>query len=110
MAITNSSSEEHLRKKIKISTFANLDFCQIFQIQIYIVAHSFKIFIVLQYFLLSRSYSMDQITVKTSNPKGHIFLKIYLQRDLVEGVYLFEAPSPPTFLFGVVKQFCGFGI
>jgi hypothetical protein len=30
--------------------------------------------------------------------------------DLVEGVYLSEAPSPPRFLFGVVKQFCRFGI
>jgi hypothetical protein len=30
--------------------------------------------------------------------------------DLAAGVYLSEAPSPPTFLFGVVKQFCRLGI
>ncbi len=30
--------------------------------------------------------------------------------DLVAGVHLSEAPSPPRFLFEVVKQFCGFGI
>jgi hypothetical protein len=29
---------------------------------------------------------------------------------LAAGVYLSEAPSPPRFLFGVVKQFCRFGI
>jgi hypothetical protein len=29
---------------------------------------------------------------------------------LAAGVYLSETPSPPRFLFGVVKQFCWFGI
>jgi hypothetical protein len=53
---------------------------------------------------------MDQITIKTSNPEGRIFLKNDLERDLAEGDYLSEAPSPPRFLFGVVKQFCRFGI
>jgi hypothetical protein len=52
-----------------------------------------------------REETMDQITVKTPNPKGSLFLKIDLY-----GVYLSEAPSPPRFLFGVVKQFCRFGI
>ncbi len=46
----------------------------------------------------------------TPNPNGRLFFKIDLQRDLAAGVYLSEAPSPPRFLFGVVKQFCRFGI
>ncbi len=54
---------------------------------------------------------MDQITIKTPNPKGRLFfLKIDLLRNLAAGVYLSEAPSPLRFLFGVVKQFCRFGI
>jgi hypothetical protein len=40
---------------------------------------------------------MDKITIKTPNPKGRLFIKIGLQRDLAEGVYLSEAPSPPRF-------------
>jgi hypothetical protein len=100
MAITNSSSEEHLKNKNKIGTFANLEFCEIFQIQIYLVAHSFKIFIVLQYFLLSRSYSMDQITIKTSIPKGRIFLNIDLERDLAEGVICLRPPPLLGFCSG----------
>ncbi len=54
--------------------------------------------------------AIDQITIKTPNPKGRLFLKIDLERDLAAGVYLSEAPSPPRFLFGVVKQFCRLGI
>ncbi len=53
---------------------------------------------------------MDQIIIKTTGPKGPLFLKIYLKRDLAAGVYLPEAPSPPWFLFGVVKQFFWFRI
>jgi hypothetical protein len=53
--------------------------------------------------------TMDQITIKISNPKCRLFL-LDLLRDLEAGVYLSEAPSPPRFLFGVVKQFCRFGI
>ena len=41
-----------------------------------------------------------------SYPKCRLLLKIDLQRALAAGVYLSEeAPSPPMFLFGVVKQF-----
>ncbi len=36
----------------------------------------------------------DKITIKTPIPKGRLFLKIELWRDLEAGVYLFEAPSP----------------
>jgi hypothetical protein len=43
---------------------------------------------------------MDQINIKTPNPKGRLFLKIYLQRDLAAGVYLSEAPFPPIFVWG----------
>ncbi len=32
---------------------------------------------------------MDQIIIKTPNPK------VYLKRDLTAGLYLSEAPSPP---------------
>ncbi len=35
---------------------------------------------------------MDQITIKTPNPKCRLFLKIDLKRDLAAGVYLSEAP------------------
>jgi hypothetical protein len=38
------------------------------------------------------------------------FLKIDQKRYFAAGVYLYEAPFPPWFLFGVVKQFCRFGI
>ncbi len=31
---------------------------------------------------------MDQITIKKPNPKGRLFLKIDLERDLAAGVYL----------------------
>ncbi len=34
--------------------------------------------------------------------------KIDSQRADAAGVYLSEAPTPPRFLFGVVKQFCRF--
>ncbi len=47
---------------------------------------------------------MDLLSVKTPNPKGRLFLKIEPKRDLAGGVYLSEAPSPPRFLFGMVKQ------
>jgi hypothetical protein len=30
--------------------------------------------------------------------------------DLAASIYLSEAPFPPRFLFGVLKQFCMFGI
>jgi hypothetical protein len=48
---------------------------------------------------------MDQITIKTPNPKGRLFFKIDLEWDLAAGVYLYETPFSPGFLFGVVKQF-----
>jgi hypothetical protein len=38
---------------------------------------------------------MDQITIKTPNPKGRLFLKIDLERDLAAGVYQPQAASPP---------------
>jgi hypothetical protein len=41
---------------------------------------------------------MDQITIKTPNPKCRLFLKKVL--DLAAGVYLCEAPSPPRFCLG----------
>ncbi len=52
-------------------------------------------------------HRQKKITIKTPNPKCRHFLKIELYRDLAGGA---EAPSPPRFLFGMVKQFCGFGI
>ncbi len=39
------------------------------------------------------SYPWDQITIKTPNPKGRLFLKIDLQWNLAAGFYLSEAPS-----------------
>jgi hypothetical protein len=50
--------------------------------------------------------SMDRIALKTPNPKCRLFLKI--EGYLAACVYLSEAPSPPRFLLGVVKQFCRF--
>jgi hypothetical protein len=47
---------------------------------------------------------MDQITIKKPNPKGRLFLKIDLERDLAAGVYLSEAPSPSSFLFGLAYK------
>jgi hypothetical protein len=46
--------------------------------------------------------TMDQTALKTPNPKCRLLLAAC--------VYLSDAPSPPRFLFGVVKQFCMFGI
>jgi hypothetical protein len=43
--------------------------------------------------------NMDQISIKTPNPKGRLFFKIDLLRDLAAGVYLSEAPSPPLLGF-----------
>jgi hypothetical protein len=43
-----------------------------------------------------------------SNEKYRYLTKIDLERDCAAGVYLSEAPSPPRFLFGVVKQICRF--
>jgi hypothetical protein len=37
---------------------------------------------------------MDQISIKTPNPKCQLFLKIDQQRYLAAGVYLSEAPYP----------------
>jgi hypothetical protein len=51
-----------------------------------------------------REKTMDKITIKTPNPKGRLFCKLYLSRDLAAGVYLSEAPSPPRFLFVVVRN------
>ncbi len=56
------------------------------------------------FFSLLLSPSMDQISIKTPNPKCRLFLK--LNSIKATAVYLSEAPSPPRFLFGVVKQFC----
>jgi hypothetical protein len=53
---------------------------------------------------------MDQICIKTPNPKCRLFLKMYQQRYLAAGVYLSEAPSPLRFSLGVVRQACRFGI
>jgi hypothetical protein len=47
---------------------------------------------------------MDQITIKTPNPKGRLFLQIYLKRDLTAVLYLSEALYPTT---GVVSNFVG---
>jgi hypothetical protein len=38
--------------------------------------------------------AMDQIAIKTPNPKMSAFLKIGQQRYLAAGVYLSEAPYP----------------
>ncbi len=37
---------------------------------------------------------MDKITRKTPNPKGRLFLKIDLERDLAAGIFQSEASSP----------------
>ena len=37
---------------------------------------------------------MDQISLKTPNPKCRLFLKIDQERYLAAGVYLSEAPDP----------------
>jgi hypothetical protein len=52
---------------------------------------------------------MDRITLKTPNPKGRL-LKKMTSKGIWRQLYLPEAPSPPSFLFGVVKQFFRFGI
>ncbi len=44
---------------------------------------------------LSSILLMDQISIKTPNPKSRLFWKIYQRRDLAAGEYLSEAPSPP---------------
>jgi hypothetical protein len=49
----------------------------------------------------SMQRGMDQISIKTPNPKYRLFLKIYQHRYFAAGVYLSEASSPPRFLFGV---------
>jgi hypothetical protein len=41
-----------------------------------------------------RGGRMDQISIKTPNPKCWLFLKIFQQRYLAAGVYLSEAPDP----------------
>ncbi len=43
---------------------------------------------------------MDQISIKTPNPKCRLFLKFYQLRYLAAGVNLSEAPSPPRFCLG----------
>ncbi len=40
-------------------------------------------------------FFMDQISKKTLNPKGRLFLKIDLLRYMAAGVYLFEAHGAP---------------
>jgi hypothetical protein len=45
---------------------------------------------------------MDQISIKTPNPKCQIFLKIDQEGFLAAGVYLSEAPSPPRFLKAIL--------
>ena len=40
---------------------------------------------------------MDQISIKTPNPKCRLFLKIDQKRCLAAGVNMSEAPSPPSF-------------
>jgi hypothetical protein len=48
-----------------------------------------------------------KIRLIESNAKGRYLKKIYLKRDFAAGVYLPEAPSPPRFLFGAVRQLIG---
>jgi hypothetical protein len=48
--------------------------------------------------------------LQNKTPKCRLFLKIDQLRYLATGAYISEAPSPPRFLFGVVPQFCRFGI
>jgi hypothetical protein len=43
-----------------------------------------------------RMIAMDQISIKTPNPKCRLFLKIDQERYLAVGVYLSETPDPPT--------------
>ncbi len=45
------------------------------------------------------TYSMDQITIKTPNPTGSLFLKIDLKRDLAAGVYCICLRPPPLLGF-----------
>jgi hypothetical protein len=49
-----------------------------------------------------------KIVLIESNDKCRYPKKIDLLRDFAAGVYLSEAPSPPRFVFRVVKQFCRF--
>jgi hypothetical protein len=51
----------------------------------------------------SITHRMDQMTIKTPNPKFRLFLKIDLERDLAAGVYLSEAPWGG-------KAICWFGL
>jgi hypothetical protein len=46
------------------------------------------------YFTQLVIWSIDQITIKTPNPKGRLFLKTDLYRNLAACVYLSEDPSP----------------
>ncbi len=39
-------------------------------------------------------YIMDQISIKTPNPKCRLFLKFDQERYLAPGVYLSKAPDP----------------
>jgi hypothetical protein len=50
---------------------------------------------------------MDQLTIKTPNLKGRLFLKM-----AYKGIWqhVFICLNPPPFCLGVEKQFCGFGI
>jgi hypothetical protein len=46
---------------------------------------------------------MDQVYIKTPNPKCRLFLKIYQQMYMAAGVYLSEAPDPLAPLLHTVR-------
>jgi hypothetical protein len=50
-----------------------------------------SLILVLSYILL-KQINMDQISIKTPNPKCRLFLKI----DLTAGVYMSDVPYPPS--------------
>ncbi len=56
-----------------------------------------------------RGINMDQITLRHQT-LGRLFLKLTCTEIWRQLFICLKAPSPPRFLFGVVKQFCRFGI
>ncbi len=65
--------------------------------QIFFLTRSFSVEIFCPLFRQRNSTvwsTMDQVSIKTPNPKCRLFLKIYQQRYLAAGVYLSEATDP----------------
>jgi hypothetical protein len=55
-----------------------------------------------------KSPDRRKIRLIESNAKCRYLKKLTCKRTFAAGVYLSEAPSPPRFLFGMVKIFCRF--